>query len=40
LTLTHDGVPADYAKRNHEGWSRILSGLLPAYDGVHAAAWR
>ncbi len=40
LTLTHDGVPPDYAKRTHEGWSRILAGLLPAYDGVHAAGWR
>ncbi|HKD29655.1 MAG TPA: SRPBCC family protein [Xanthobacteraceae bacterium] len=40
LTLTHDGVPPDYAKRTHEGWSRILAGLLPAYDGVHASGWR
>jgi uncharacterized protein YndB with AHSA1/START domain len=39
LTLTNDGVPPDYAKRNHDGWSRILAGLLPAYDGVHAAGW-
>ena len=38
LTLTHDGVTPDYAK--HEGWSRILASLLPAYDGVHAAGWR
>jgi len=40
LTLTHDGVPPDYAKRTNEGWSRILAGLLPAYDGVHGAGWR
>jgi uncharacterized protein YndB with AHSA1/START domain len=40
LTLTHDGVPPDYAKRTHEGWSRILAGILPAYDGVHGAGWR
>jgi uncharacterized protein YndB with AHSA1/START domain len=40
LTLTNDGVPPDYAARNHEGWTRILAGLLPAYDGVHAAGWR
>ena len=40
LTLTNDGVPPDYAKRNHDGWSRILAGLLPAYDGVHGAGWR
>jgi uncharacterized protein YndB with AHSA1/START domain len=40
LTLTNEGVPPDYAKNNHEGWSRILDGLLPAYDGVHGAGWR
>lgn len=40
LTLTHDGVPPDYAARNHEGWSRILAGLLPAYEGIHGAGWR
>jgi uncharacterized protein YndB with AHSA1/START domain len=40
LTLTNDGVPPDYAERNHDGWSRILGGLLPAYQAVHAAGWR
>jgi uncharacterized protein YndB with AHSA1/START domain len=40
LTLTHDGVRPDYAKGAREGWSRILAGILPAYDGVHAAGWR
>jgi len=40
LTLTNEGVPPDYTERNQEGWSRILAGLLPAYDGVHAAGWR
>lgn len=40
LTLTHDGVPPDYAERNQEGWNRILAGLLPAYEGVHGAGWR
>jgi len=40
LTLTNEGVPTDYVKANEEGWSRILSGLLPAYEGVHAAGWR
>lgn len=39
LTLTNEGVPADYAERNREGWTRILAGLLPAYDGVHGAGW-
>jgi uncharacterized protein YndB with AHSA1/START domain len=27
LTLTHEGVPPEYAERNVEGWSRILAGL-------------
>jgi uncharacterized protein YndB with AHSA1/START domain len=39
LTLTNEGVPLDYAARNHDGWSRILAGLLPAYEGRHAAGW-
>jgi uncharacterized protein YndB with AHSA1/START domain len=40
LTLTHDGVPPDYAERNRDGWSRILASVLPAYDGVRAAGWQ
>jgi uncharacterized protein YndB with AHSA1/START domain len=40
LILTNAGVPAAYGDSNHEGWSRILAGLLAAYDGVHAAGWR
>jgi uncharacterized protein YndB with AHSA1/START domain len=40
LTLTNEGVPPDYVKNNHDGWSRILDGLLPAYEGVQAAGWR
>ncbi|HEY1929774.1 MAG TPA: SRPBCC family protein [Caulobacteraceae bacterium] len=39
LTLTNDGVPEAYAKGNVEGWTRILAGLLPAYEGVHGAGW-
>ena len=39
LTLTNDGVPPDYLENNHQGWSRILDGLLPAYEGVHGAGW-
>jgi uncharacterized protein YndB with AHSA1/START domain len=39
LKLINGGVPADYAERNRDGWTRILAGLLPAYDGVHAAGW-
>jgi uncharacterized protein YndB with AHSA1/START domain len=40
LTLTNEGVPPAYAENNRDGWSRILDGLLPAYDGVHGAGWR
>ena len=40
LTLTNDGVPAQYVEANRDGWSRILAGLLPACDGVHGAGWR
>jgi uncharacterized protein YndB with AHSA1/START domain len=40
LTLANEGVPRAYADNNREGWTRILDGLLPAYDGVHGAGWR
>ena len=39
LTLTNEGVPTAYVEPNRDGWSRILAGLLPAYDGVHGAGW-
>jgi uncharacterized protein YndB with AHSA1/START domain len=39
LTLTNDGIPAEYAERNADGWTRILAGLLPAREGVKAAGW-
>jgi uncharacterized protein YndB with AHSA1/START domain len=39
LTLTNDQVPEDYAEANHDGWSRILNGLVPAMSGVRAAGW-
>ena len=39
LTLTNDDIPAEYAERNHDGWSRILAGLAPARSGVKAAGW-
>jgi uncharacterized protein YndB with AHSA1/START domain len=39
LTLTNDGVPHDYLEGNRQGWTRILAGLLPACEGVHAAGW-
>jgi uncharacterized protein YndB with AHSA1/START domain len=39
LTLTNEGVPKDFMAANREGWSKILKGLLPAHDGVHAAGW-
>jgi uncharacterized protein YndB with AHSA1/START domain len=40
LTLAHDGVPPEYIEPNRDGWSRILAGLLPAYEGLQAAGWR
>jgi uncharacterized protein YndB with AHSA1/START domain len=40
VTLANEGVPEAYVERNKEGWSTILAGLLPAYDGVHGAGWR
>jgi uncharacterized protein YndB with AHSA1/START domain len=40
LTLTHEGVPPDYAERSTDGWRRILAGLEPALEGVKAAGWR
>ena len=39
LTLTNEGVPTDWADRNHEGWSKILAGLEPAYEGEHGGGW-
>ncbi len=40
LTLTQEGVLADYVERSKDGWSRILAGLEPALEGVHAGGWR
>jgi len=40
LTLTNDGLPPEYLERTRHGWTVILAGLLPAYEGVHAAGWR
>ena len=40
LTLTHEGVAPDWADGSRDGWARILAGLEPALDGVHAAGWR
>lgn len=39
LTLTNDGVPPDHMEGDKEGWTRILKGLLPAYEGVHGGGW-
>jgi len=39
LTLTNAGASAAYAERVRDGWARILDGLLPAYEGRHAAGW-
>ncbi len=40
LTLTHEGVPAQYRDGSADGWRRILAGLEPALEGVQAAGWR
>lgn len=32
LTLTHDGVWADYEEKTRQGWSKILNGLADAVD--------
>jgi uncharacterized protein YndB with AHSA1/START domain len=39
LTLTHEGVGAEWREGTSEGWAKILAGLLPAYEGVKAAGW-
>jgi uncharacterized protein YndB with AHSA1/START domain len=39
LTLTHEGVAPAWAEGSKDGWARILAGLEPALDGVHAAGW-
>ena len=39
LTLTNEGVSAEFAERVKEGWGRIPDGLLPACEGKHAAGW-
>lgn len=39
LTLTQSGVPAEWADRSKDGWSRILASLAPALSGVKAAGW-
>jgi uncharacterized protein YndB with AHSA1/START domain len=40
LTLTNSGVPEAYEANNIDGWSRILDGLVPAFEGVRGAGWR
>jgi uncharacterized protein YndB with AHSA1/START domain len=39
LTLTNEGVPPNYIENNRHGWTVILKGLLPAYEGKHGAGW-
>lgn len=39
LTLTHEGVGAEWRSGTAEGWAKILAGLEPAYQGVKAAGW-
>lgn len=39
LTLTNEGVPPAHIENNRHGWTLILKGLLPAYEGKHGAGW-
>ncbi len=39
LALNNEGVSLEFAERVREGWGRILDGLLPAWEGRHAAGW-
>jgi uncharacterized protein YndB with AHSA1/START domain len=40
LTLTQRDVPAEWAERSQEGWTKIIASLEGALDGKQAAAWR
>ncbi|HYD17238.1 MAG TPA: SRPBCC family protein [Patescibacteria group bacterium] len=33
VTVTHEGVPAGYAQKTEEGWTKILNGLAAAVPG-------
>jgi uncharacterized protein YndB with AHSA1/START domain len=39
LTLTQFDVPAEWAERSKDGWTKILASLAPAMSGVKAAGW-
>ena len=39
LTLTQSGVPAEWADRSQEGWSKIIAGLEGAMAGKQAVGW-
>jgi uncharacterized protein YndB with AHSA1/START domain len=40
LTLTERNVPAEWAERSKDGWTRIIASLDGALSGKTAAAWR
>ena len=37
LTLTHEGVPPEWAEDSRDGWAKILAGVEPAMEGRRAA---
>jgi hypothetical protein len=39
LTLTQHNVPAEWADRSQDGWTRIIASLDGALSGKKAAAW-
>jgi uncharacterized protein YndB with AHSA1/START domain len=39
LTLTQRDVPAEWAERSQEGWTKIIASLAGALEGRKAAAW-
>ncbi len=39
LRLSCNGIPPDFTDRTRHGWSVILAGLSPAYEGEHGAGW-
>lgn len=39
LTLTQKDVPAEWAERSQEGWTRIIASLDGALEGRKAEAW-
>jgi uncharacterized protein YndB with AHSA1/START domain len=39
LTLTQKNIPAEWADRSKEGWTKIIASLAGALSGQKASAW-